>query len=240
MKILCIGNSFSQDATRYLEAVSNHEIMARNCFIGGCSLEEHCRQIAGGQPSYEYQKDAESLRMISLSQAIQEEAWDIITLQQVSCLAGIASSYEPWLGRILEFVRARRPNAEILLHQTWAYDDGSNHPGFSNYHYSQDDMFYAVCSTVAAMASAYDLRVIPTGEAVQRARSIPAFDMAHGGAPLTRDGYHLSLDYGRYLAALVWYHSLTGHELDSVCFAPEGTVPEKIAQLRYAVVSLPC
>ena len=37
-KILCIGNSFSQDATRYLEAIADGELFVRNCYIGGCSL----------------------------------------------------------------------------------------------------------------------------------------------------------------------------------------------------------
>ena len=58
MNILAIGNSFSQDATRYL-----HEIMQAggvpgrvvNLYIGGCSLERHWRNIENEAKDYEYQ-----------------------------------------------------------------------------------------------------------------------------------------------------------------------------------------
>ena len=49
LKVLCIGNSFSQDATRYLEGVASAgpvPVIARNLYIGGCSLERHARNLA--------------------------------------------------------------------------------------------------------------------------------------------------------------------------------------------------
>ncbi len=49
MKILAIGNSFSQDATRYLQdiaASAGEELFVRNLYIGGCSLEMHSKNIA--------------------------------------------------------------------------------------------------------------------------------------------------------------------------------------------------
>ncbi len=44
MNILAIGNSFSQDATRYLYDIAlsdNVNIKVVNLYIGGCSLELH-------------------------------------------------------------------------------------------------------------------------------------------------------------------------------------------------------
>lgn len=234
MKVLCIGNSFSQDATRYLEAVSNGELFVRNCYIGGCSLEEHCRQLDGGEASYEYQKDAEALRMISLPEALNLEAWDVVTVQQVSGLSGVMDSYEPWLSRLLQAVRAACPEAEILLHRTWAYDTASDHPDFGRYDKNQERMYHAIRQTTDAIAQTYGMRIIPTGDAVQRARLLPEFHAETGGVLLTRDGFHLSLDYGRYLAALVWYHSLTGRGMEEVSFAPEDTSPARIALLKQA------
>ena len=46
IKVLSIGNSFSQDATRYLEEIAQGRIFSRNCYIGGCSLEMHWNNIA--------------------------------------------------------------------------------------------------------------------------------------------------------------------------------------------------
>jgi hypothetical protein len=65
-----------------------------------------------------------------------------------------------------------------------------------------------------------------------RAKQHPAFDVRVGGLSLHRDGYHLSLDYGRYLAALVWLKFFTGISPDKVTFAPDGTDPDLIAQIK--------
>lgn len=40
MKILSIGNSFSQDSTALLQLLTD-KITARNLYIGGCSLDMH-------------------------------------------------------------------------------------------------------------------------------------------------------------------------------------------------------
>ena len=44
MKILSIGNGFSQDAQKYLHALARHNgvrAKAVNLYIGGCSLRTH-------------------------------------------------------------------------------------------------------------------------------------------------------------------------------------------------------
>ena len=236
MKVLCIGNSFSQDASRYLEAISDHRLTVRNCCIGGCSLEEHCRQLDSGAASYEYQKDAECLRMISLPEALARHDWDVVTLQQVSSLSGMGDTYEPWLGRLIEEVRRRCPHAQILLHRTWAYDPHSDHPGFANYGGDSQRMYRAIYETTEAIAKQYALGVIPTGDAVQRARQLPEFNTETGGLSLTRDGFHLSFDYGRYLAALVWLHTLTGREPQTVSFTPDAADEEYLSLLKKAAL----
>ena len=44
IKILAIGNSYSQDATSMIELLDKN-IMVRNLYIGGCSLEMHYDNI---------------------------------------------------------------------------------------------------------------------------------------------------------------------------------------------------
>jgi hypothetical protein len=75
---------------------------------------------------------------------------------------------------------------------------------------------------IASMAGKYHLPVIPVGSAVQKIRKIKEFDYANGGLSLNRDGFHLTLDYGRYLAGLVWFSFFTGRKAAEVSFAPEG------------------
>ena len=55
MKILSIGNSFSEDATAYLHKISeagNSPIDVYNLYIGGCSLEMHACNIKSGEKKY--------------------------------------------------------------------------------------------------------------------------------------------------------------------------------------------
>lgn len=228
IKILAIGNSFSQDATRYLEPIARsagEDWLVRNAYIGGCSLETHWANARSGACVYEYQMDAESLGMISLEDALKAEEWDFVTLQQVSHLSGQPETWLPYLDDLAAFVKKLAPKAEIVLHETWAYEHDSDHGGFANYGKNQKTMHEAIVKTVRHFSDTRHLRIIPVGEAVANLRKRPEFDPERGGLRLTRDGFHLSYDYGRYLAALVWFAFFSGRPASSVPFVPEGSNP---------------
>ena len=104
MNILCIGNSFSQDATRYLHQISNEELYVRNLYIGGCSLETHYHNILEDKADYEYQKNGRLMRMISIKEALSKKKWDYVSVQQVSHYSGMAETYEPYLPYILQLL----------------------------------------------------------------------------------------------------------------------------------------
>jgi len=57
-------------------------------------------------------------------------------------------------------------------------------------------------------------RISPTGTAVQNAR-------AAGVPELTRDHYHLSYGFGRYLAALTFLKALTDADITKIRWTPE-------------------
>lgn len=237
MNILCIGNSFSEDVTRYLHQISDEELYVRNLYIGGCSLERHYNNIIEEKADYEYQKNGRMLRMISANEALTKKKWDFITVQQVSQLSGIAESYEPYLSAIIEFIKEKCPSAEILLHRTWAYDDKSDHPGFVNYGCSRKVMYEAIVNASNEIAKKHGLRVIPTGDAIELAREIPEFSGAERN--INRDGFHLSLDYGRYLGGLVLFGFLTGKDPRGVTYEPENTSKEINYKLKeIALVAL--
>ena len=227
-KILAIGNSFSQDATCYLEPVARsagEEWLVRNAYIGGCSLETHWGNALSGACAYEYQKDAQSLRMVSLEEALKAEDWDYVTLQQVSHLSGLPDTWVPYLDDLLAYVRQKAPRAEIVLHETWAYEFDSDHGGFVNYDRDRNRMHEAIVKTIRHYSETRGLHHIPVGEAVAKLRKRPEFDPERGGLRLTRDGFHLSYDYGRYLAALVWFAFFSQRPVTDVGFVPEGTAP---------------
>lgn len=239
MKILCIGNSFSQDATRYLEAMAasaGESLFVRNLYIGGCSLERHVENIRSGEAAYAYQKDAETIEPISLPDALAKEAWDHVTVQQVSGLSGVYDSYFPHLSTLLAFVRERLPREGVLFHRTWAYEKDAEIERFLlRYEGKEEVMHNAILAVTDRVSAEFGLPVIPAGDAVHKAKTLPAFDVRAGGISLHRDGYHLSLDYGRYLAGLVWFKFFTGRPATDVTYMPEGADPALITLLKTLV-----
>ena len=231
MNVLCIGNSFSEDATAYLQRISNGELYVRNLAIGGCSLERHYNNMVENLVNYWYEEDAKCIRDSSVAQALEEREWDRITLQQVSQDSGIIDTYEPFLGEIVKYLKEKCPSAKIVLHRTWAYDDKSDHGGFVNYDRDRKKMYNAIVDTTNKIAEKYGFDIIPCGDAVELARDLPEFS---NGAELNinRDGFHLSLDYGRYLAALVMYRYFTGKSATEVDFEPENTDKEINRKLK--------
>ena len=72
MKILAIGNSFSQDATALLEFLSP-QLLVRNLYIPGCSLLLHSELSHTEKAEYEYQEGgANSLpRKVTLKEGLK-------------------------------------------------------------------------------------------------------------------------------------------------------------------------
>lgn len=222
MNILCIGNSFSQDATRYLHQISDEKLFVRNLYIGGCSLEMHYNNIVEEKADYEYQKNGRKLKMISINEALTKKKWDYVTVQQVSQFSGMEETYEPYITKIIDFIKEKCPNAKIAFHSTWAYDDKSDHSGFAYYNNDRKKMYNAILEAGGNIAKRHNLEIIRNTEAIELARELDEFK---NGGPLNinRDGFHLSLDYGRYLAGLTMFGFFTGDDPTSVTYEPEDT-----------------
>lgn len=227
LKILSIGNSFSQDAQRYLTRFAKAagvDIMTRNLEIGGCSLERHWNNFKNDTPDYSYEKDGVWFEDgWTLSRGLAEEDWDIITVQQVSQLAGKPESFEPYLSSLVTAIRAMCPDARLYFQQTWEYEIGCSHGGFPEYGCDCDVMFERVRKTCRAAAKENDLVIIPSGDAVHAAKQLSEFDPAQGGQSLYRDGFHMGYVYGRYLLACVWFKTLLGRTPVGNNFMPDDT-----------------
>jgi hypothetical protein len=62
--------------------------------------------------------------------------------------------------------------------------------------------------------------IVPNGTAIQNART------SYVGDRLTRDGFHLSLDLGRYIAGLTFFYQLTGISIENIEYIPDGVDPD--------------
>lgn len=244
LKILAIGNSFSVDAMQWIYEIAEDcgvkELTLGNLYIGGCSLERHDKNTVTSAPEYIYFKNThgvwESKESCTILDGIKDEAWDVITMQQASGCSGMPETYPPHLGNLIKFVKANRtnPKAQIIWHMTWAYQQNSEHQDFVNYEKNQKSMYKAILNTVQSqiVSNPEIIDVIPTGTAIQNARRGPI------GDTLTRDGFHLSLDLGRYIAGMTWVKKLLNVPIDAVQFVPEPrTIPEEYIRLAKDAVN---
>ena len=227
VRILAIGNSFSQDAVeQYLHELAEAEGISTiigNMFIGGCSLERHVKNARDNAPAYAYRrigtdgKKREKGKM-SLEAVLADEAWDYVSLQQASPFSGMYETYEVSLPELIEYVKARLPKkTKLMLHQTWAYASTSRHSGFKNYNCNQLTMYQAIADAVKKAAKANKIKiVIPSGTAIQNART------SFIGDHLNRDGYHLDVKIGRYTAACTWFERIFKHNVVGNPYVPEG------------------
>lgn len=233
IRVLAIGNSFSQDATHYLHqiaAADRTDMEVVNLYIGGCSLERHWRNIVTGAADYLYELNGHSQeRYVSVQEALAEEAWDVIVTQQASHDSGWPDSYEPFLGNMAAYVRGQCPAARLLMQKTWAYEPDSTHDCFARYHNSQKEMFDRLNSAYQKASERVGIPLIPCGDVIQALRCEKPFQYGTGGLSLCRDGFHMSYVYGRYAVAAAWYGTITGRKLAGNSYVPQTSMTEEKA-----------
>lgn len=213
IKVLAIGNSFSEDATTYLRNMAladGVDLRVGNHWIGGCALERHYRNITNGKAHYTmvyytpevvYTADP-----TTLDDGLLASDWDFVTIQQVSNFSGRYETFEPYATELVSHIKKHLPKAEILLHMTWAYPESEEgmlalkDRGYT----SQLEMYENIKKAYAQFAKDQgNARVLPTGEAIQRARATKM------GDDFSRDNIHCNKK-GRLVAGWVWYQTFTG------------------------------
>ena len=225
LRILAVGNSFSDDGTEYLpgllESAGIRNVIVARLYIGGCSLERHCDEYSKCLSDYIYYKSTHNRwetvsRNATLLDGLKDEPWDIITIQETSGHSGTYETYKEWIPQLVSIIRkeALNPHATIAWHETWAYAANSDHGMFKLYDRDQMTMYNAIVDCVKRASEEFSIPVvIPSGDAVQIARGTRLNNQGEVPATckvyqLTRDGYHLTRQHGRYIAACTWFEAL--------------------------------
>jgi len=113
---------------------------------------------------------------------------------------------------IAQQARAFCPDAKLVIHQTWAYEDGSKMLCEDMGYKKAEDMFADIkASYVQAAADIDAFGMIPSGKLMRKL-------LENGMSKVHRDTFHASLGAGRYALALLWYKFLTGNSIDAVGF----------------------
>jgi len=211
MEILSIGNSFSMDAQRYLQKIAQADgvtLSTFNLYIGGCSLARHYRNMLSEERAYRLEMDGTSTGFfVSLKEALLNRDWDLITVQQTSLQSPNYDTYQPYLDKLVEYIRLCVPKTKIAVHQTWAYEQDSprltENAGYSDWKDMLRDIVKAY--RTAAERIGADL-VIPSGE-------VFGAMLENGIEKVHRDTFHASKGLGRYALGLTWYKFLTGNDV---------------------------
>ena len=228
LRVLTIGNSFSEDAVEQnlyeLGREAGYNLIIGNAYRGGQGLQSHWNVVTQGEAAFEYRKVVDGKRTnrkgVLLDSIIVDEPWDIITLQQVSQDAGLYSTYDPYLQELLHHVQKTATAKQIRFgfHQTWAYARNATHKGFANYGNDQGRMYQNIVGAVGRALNDHTELVfcVPSGTAIQNMRTTPL------GDHMNRDGYHLDLTAARYTAACTWLEALTGVSPVGLQYRPKG------------------
>ncbi|GAB1462140.1 DUF4886 domain-containing protein [Pedobacter sp.] len=219
IKILAVGNSFSEDAIESnlydLAKASGKTVIIGNLYIGGASLALHKTNAERSTPAYDYRKISvdgvkKNMSKTSIEQAIQDEDWDYISFQQVSENSGQLETVQASLPSVFNIAKSKVTNANVkyIYHQTWAYAPTTSHVGFANYGKNQTTMYNAIVNVSQNITPIVPgATIIPAGTAIQNART-----SALGESYNVGDGYHLN-PLGKYIAACTWFEKIFGQSV---------------------------
>lgn len=225
LKVLDIGNSYTNDATAYLPLIIDKlgvdvtDFCLYKVTYGGASFKKwfqvyndqgtggyvFTKVIGGGDvtiaESTAKEHDGSLFRRI-----LTEEQWDIIIIHQ---LGRYSTSYDEWKGHgdsgyledLLSIIKKNQPEAAIGF--LFTHSPESSYP--TNEEKSSMERWEHSAAAVIRLIQDYDIKlVIPYGTAIQNLRKTE-FNNNH---ELTRDGAHLGQGLARYTAACCYYESL--------------------------------
>ena len=235
IKVLSIGNSFSEDAVENylyeLAEASGKEIVIGNLLIGGCTLEKHLDNALHNASVYEYRKIDRKGRYIrdknkSMKSVLKEEKWDYISFQEASPFSGIIDKYMTFLPSLVEYVKknVRNKRTIYMLHQTWAYANGCKRDGFQYYDKDQMKMYNAIVDAVWKAADEVNIEmIIPSGTAIQNGRT------SFIGDNFCRDGFHLS-----FTVACTWFEKIYGINVINNSYMPQNIDKKRVEVAKRA------
>lgn len=170
LHLFLIGNSFSQNAGRYLPQLAEegkHPLVIGRAEIGGCPLKKHWElaELAENDPNDPKGKpyNGKSLRML-----LSSGKWDVVTLQQYSLHSVDVSTYMPYARKLYDLIKSIQPNARIVFHQTWAYRIDSKDfslIGGNQSAKNSEEMWKKSRAAYHTVACELGIKIMPVGDA---------------------------------------------------------------------------
>jgi len=256
VRLLTVGNSFSENATKYLARIVEADgtaLVHHRCVIGGSGPDQHLAKVAA------HEKDPTDKAGLygtgkSLKQELAAGKWDVITIQQASIRSHDVGTYRPGMKELYAFIKKHAPAGEVVIHQTWAYRVDDPRFGGKAEPRTQKAMYDGLSDAYRTIARELGVRLIPVGDAFYAAdtdpkwgyRPDPKFDVrsaTHPALPEQKHSLHIGWRWendksamkmdghhaspaGEYLGGLVFYEFLYGRSAVGNTFRPSGVDEE--------------
>lgn len=230
IKILCIGNSFNQDTMAYLprilsEVLPDVAFTYGTCYTGSAEIKDHINWFYENkvytvfnyydQP-YDYWRRYTGRKARTLSQILEKQDWDIITIQGNSADVLTESDVNAMIADAKNLKTILKSNTRKSFDLVW-FEWVSRPMG----ELSDSEMYDLIQS--ASLKAAKELKiktVIPVGSAFQNARQVPILaelgDSPQGNL-LYSDNIHMQAGIPSLLAA----YTTAAAILDKLGYDPE-------------------
>lgn len=208
LRILSIGNSFSEDALWFVRDIVEDLGIDPSTYSvyyaahSAASLQHWYEVAASGETIELTYRGGEHMAVEQGTMAeILAQEWDVITLQQYSEFAINYNTFNPWLRLMIDMIREHctNPNVTLAWQTAWSYHDSFTPD------YPSDQRWRLINLATLNMINNDGIDVIiPVGTTIQNARNTSLNTISQ----LTRDGWHLNAGIGRYLAACTVVQSI--------------------------------
>lgn len=216
LKILGFGNSFMRNSVHYLSVLAkgaNVNLTIGNLYTGGTNLSDHLTALNTGSNPYEYHKYVNGVKTIgeynqTAARGLKDERWDAVVLHQYTPWT---EPFQPYLEEVMKkIIEILGYCPKFYLNATWAGRDGDveNYYGFETEEEMRQAMLTAT-QNAAKDVGILDLSVIPTGTAIQNARTLPFTDDAAYNRYVNNSGdeHHLNIA-GGFIASCTIYETI--------------------------------
>ena len=248
IRILAIGNSYSNNATQYVDDIAaDFGIVTEtySLYYPGCSLKQHVNFYNDESEVYALVTKGEKYnwKINTMQKAFSHYNYDYITIQQGSALCDAFFSYytesEPWINDLYDIIKENQPNAKVKIHQTWSLCNEK----------ATEKMFNQIESCYFRAAEKIGLNnsdIIKSGKAIQLAKDnygyADIYNTKEDGALTKEEALannalyadnlsHLN-ERGKYLASLVFVETLLGVDCRKTSFVPDCLTAEDCIKLR--------
>ena len=208
LRVLCIGSSYTEDALTYVPhilqgtEIPNSSYSIYKAIIGASTLETWWNTVANNDTiQLLYVAGSRMSLERGVWKDLLAQPWDVISLRQFFGDAADYATFTPWLQKLIDFIREKCPNKNVTFAWQTAWSCSELYPPYKKSHESWIKISLVVQQMV--MTDGIDV-LIPAGTAIQNARA----SSLNTSSELTRDGTHLDLGIGCYIASCTLVQSL--------------------------------